>query len=131
MLGKGARPVSLGHLCVVARGARGPFLRHGGGDGLICVCLIGAESASASSLGVGGDGNGCGGCGDDGFRLVQRETQLGAMNELVKAFWLVSFVVERLWRVWRNLSSGVIRKDRSAYRFGHLISKIVPTFSIL
>lgn len=37
--------------------------------------------------------------------MEQRETELGAMSELAKAFWLVS-VVERFWKVRRNLSSG-------------------------
>jgi hypothetical protein len=76
----------LEHLGAVVRGAHGLCLRHGGGDGLICVCLIGAESVSASSLGAGGGGNGCDGCGDGGLSLAQRETQLGVMSELEKAF---------------------------------------------
>lgn len=37
--------------------------------------------------------------------MEQRETELGAMSELAKAFWLVT-VVERFWKVRRNLSSG-------------------------
>lgn len=60
---------------------------------------------TASSLGAGAGGNGCGGCGDGGLSLAQRETGLGAMSELAKAFWLVS-VVERFWKVRRNLPSG-------------------------
>ena len=85
MLGKGARPVPLEHLCVAAHGVRGLCLQHGGGDGLICACQIGVESVSASSLGVGAGGNGCGGCGDGDLSLAQRGTQLGAMSELARA----------------------------------------------
>jgi hypothetical protein len=84
--------VPLEHLCVVARGDHDPCLDHVCGVGLICVCLIGAESASASSLGAGGGGNGCGGCGvrgDDGdLNSVQRGMHPGARSELVRAFWL-------------------------------------------
>lgn len=72
-------------LCVVVRGVRVLCLGHVGDDGLICVGLTGAESASASCLWVGGGVNGCGGCGDGGLSLAPRETVLGAMSELVRA----------------------------------------------
>lgn len=82
-------------LFLVAHGALDPVLApfpylHGGGDGPICVCPIGEESASVSCHGgVGGDGNASG--HDYSGDVNGLDFALTGIAVFVKAEWVTAF----------------------------------------